>query len=104
VEDEENESKIAHFISMIGTDVQNNWRIPPTAQKGMQCRMLIRLLPSGDVQMVQITRSSGDKAFDRSAEDAVYRASPLPVSASKAGTLFQSTFREFNFLFKPRNL
>jgi colicin import membrane protein len=104
LEDEENESKIAHIISLIGTDVQNNWRIPPTARSGMQCVMLIRLLPSGDVQAVQITKSSGDKAFDRAAEDAVFRASPLPVSLSSAGKLFNSTFREFNFRFAPRNL
>ena len=104
LEDEENESKIAQIIGLIEADVQNNWRIPPTVRKGMQCVMLIRLLPSGDVQTVQITRSSGDKAFDRAAEDAVFRASPLPVSLSSAGKLFNSTFREFNFRFAPRNL
>jgi|GEM_PF-604061 len=103
LEDEENESRIAQIKGLIQADIQNNWRIPPTARTGMQCRMLIRLLPSGDVQMVQITQSSGDKAFDRAAEDAVYRASPLPVSLSSAGKLFD-TFREFNFHFIPRNL
>ena len=39
-------------------------------------------------------------AFDKAAEDAVYRASPLPVSVSSAGKLFNE-FREFNFIFKP---
>jgi len=104
LEDEENASKLEQIYSLIRTDVQNNWRIPPTARSGMQCVMLIRLLPSGEVQTVQITQSSGDKAFDRAAEDAVYRASPLPVSLSSAGRLFNSTFREFNFRFgKTKN-
>lgn len=104
LQEEENLSKIQEIIGLITVDVQNNWRIPPTARKGMQCKMLIRLFPSGEVQTVQITQSSGDKAFDRSAEDAVYRASPLPVSLSSAGDLFNSNFREFNFLFNPKNI
>lgn len=104
LQEEENQTRIQQIIGLIAADVQNNWRIPPTARKGMQCKMLIRLLPTGEVQMVQITQSSGDKAFDRSAEDAVYRASPLPVSLSSAGSLFNSNFREFNFLFNPRNI
>ena len=104
IQAEENQARIAQITGLIRADVQNNWRIPPTARKGLQCKMLIRLFPSGEVQTVQITQSSGDQAFDRSAEDAVYRASPLPVSVSTAGELFNSNFREFNFLFNPRNI
>ncbi len=100
--DEENESKARELIALIKADVQNNWKIPPTFRKGMECLLLVRLLPSGEVQNVRITRSSGDAVFDRSVEDAIYKASPLPVSLSSAGgRLFRTTFREFNFLFKP---
>ena len=104
IQAEENQSRIAQITGMIRADVQNNWRIPPTARKGMQCKMRIRLFPSGEVQEVQIIEPSGDLAFDRSAEEAVLRASPLPVSVSSAGELFNSNFREFNFLFNPRNI
>jgi colicin import membrane protein len=83
--------------------VQKEWQYPPTAKKGMQCRMIIRLLPSGEVSSVQITQSSGNIAFDDAAERAVLRASPLPVSISKAGKLFDR-FREMDFLFNPENL
>lgn len=105
MQDEENESKVRELTALIQVDVENNWKIPPTARKGMQCLLTVRLLPSGEVQNVQITRSSGDDVFDRSVQDAVYRASPLPVSSSSAGSgLFQTTFREFNFWFNPANL
>ncbi|MCW8964740.1 MAG: cell envelope integrity protein TolA [Gammaproteobacteria bacterium] len=100
MEDEENESRRAQITGLIRADIQNNYYIPPTAKKGMECLMSIRLLPSGDVQSVQIIKSSGSKAFDKAAEDAVFRASPLPVSVSSAGKLFNE-FREFNFRFIP---
>ncbi len=105
MEDEENDSKVQEFKALIRDDIQNNWKIPPTARKGMECLLTVRLLPNGIVQNVRITRSSGDAVFDRSVEDAVHKASPLPVSSSSAGSrLFQTTFREFNFRFKPTNL
>ncbi len=105
MEDEENQSKVQQLSALIQADVQNNWKIPPTARRGMECLLTVHLLPSGEVQTVQIARSSGDAVFDRSVQDAVYRASPLPVSSSSAGSrLFQTTFREFNFHFSPTNL
>jgi colicin import membrane protein len=43
--------------------------------------------------------SSGDAVFDRSAENAVRKASPLPVPQDKV--LFNKDFRVFAFVFKP---
>ena len=103
LEDEENESKIAQIQGMIRAEVQKEWQYPPTSRKGMKCRMLIKLYPSGEVRSVEITEPSGNAAFDDAAERAVLRASPLPVSISSAGKLFDQ-FREMNFLFNPENL
>ena len=44
-----------------------------------------------------ISSSSGDEDFDRSAENAVNKASPLPVPRDKAQ--FAREFRSFQFLF-----
>jgi colicin import membrane protein len=104
LEDEARQAKIEQYVALIREDVQNNWYIPATARAGMECVLLIRLFPSGEVQSVQVTQTSGDPVFDKSVEDAVYRASPLPVSSSSAGDLFQSKFREFNFRFTPKKL
>jgi len=59
----------------------------------------VRLLPGGEVMpgSVRVLRSSGNGAFDRSVESAVYKASPLPVPS---GGLFES-FRDLRLEFEP---
>jgi colicin import membrane protein len=47
-----------------------------------------------------VISSSGDEDFDRSAENAVNKASPLPVPKDKE--LFAREFRSFQFLFNPK--
>jgi colicin import membrane protein len=46
-----------------------------------------------------VVNSSGDDIFDRSAENAVRKASPLPVPQDR--NLFSQNFRVFTFIFKP---
>jgi colicin import membrane protein len=65
----------------------------------MRCIVTVRVAPGGQVIAATVTQSSGNPAFDRSAESAVYKATPLPVPADKG--LFEAHFREFNFEFKP---
>jgi colicin import membrane protein len=59
----------------------------------------VRLIPGGDVVPggVSIIKSSGNAAFDRSVEAAVYKATPLPVPS---GPLFES-FRNLRLNFNP---
>lgn len=65
----------------------------------MKCKVLVRLIPSGDVVSVRIIESSGNIAFDNSVEMAVNRASPLPVPKIESG-LFKH-FREVELVFDP---
>jgi len=60
------------------------------------------LLPTGDVVSVTITASSGNAAFDRSAEQAVRRAGKFDVPEENA--IFERYFRSFYFLFQPEDL
>jgi colicin import membrane protein len=55
--------------------------------------------PFGEVHEVRIRRSSGNPLFDRSAEAAVKKASPLPVPTDV--TIYNRFFREFQFEFDP---
>lgn len=80
--------------------VINRWIKPPTSANGLRCKIRVKLLPSGDVMDVQVIKSSGDSVFDRSAENAVRKASPLPVPNSRA--LFNQNFRTFTFNFIPK--
>jgi len=79
--------------------VNNSWIRPMTASKGLNCTVQVKLLSSGDVMDASVIRSSGDDIFDRSAENAVRKASPLPVPRDK--TLFTRKFRTFTIVFKP---
>ncbi len=45
----------------------------------MSAELRVKLFPGGGVAVVSVVRSSGNEAFDRSAERAVMRAEPLPV-------------------------
>lgn len=79
--------------------VNNRWIKPMSSSKGLSCTIRVKLLPSGDVMDATVIRSSGDGVFDRSAENAVRKASPLPVPKDRA--LFSKKFRSFTFEFKP---
>ncbi|MDH5446616.1 MAG: cell envelope integrity protein TolA [Gammaproteobacteria bacterium] len=89
------QSTINQYKAMINAKVYQNWVIPSSATDGMVCTVKVRLIPSGDVIQVQLTSSSGDDAFDRSVENAVRKASPLPVPPADSG-LFDA-FRELDF-------
>ena len=79
--------------------VNSRWIRPLSAIKGLNCTIRVKLLPSGDVMDAKVVRSSGDGVFDRSAENAVRKASPLPVPKNRA--LFTKQFRSFTFNFNP---
>jgi len=59
----------------------------------------VQLMPGGDVVSAQVVQSSGDAAFDRSVEAAVFRAAPLPLPPDPG--LFES-FRTLTFNFSPK--
>ena len=53
-------------------------------------------MPDGEVLSAQVTKSCGSPALDRSVQDAVLRASPLPQPSDK--DVFQN---DLEFIFKP---
>lgn len=84
--------------------VQENWSRPPSARNGMRTILQIRMLPTGELLDVTITQSSGDPAFDRSAETAVYRAAPFSELQSLPINVFNSNFRSLSLIFEPDDL
>lgn len=85
---------------LIRQKVTRNWVRPANTQEGLECKVRVRLVPNGEVLDVKVVRSSGNELFDRSVENAVYKASPLPLPEEKA--LFEY-FREIEFLFNPED-
>ena len=80
--------------------VERSWIRPASVTAGLKCSIRVRLMSDGTVIDAEVVSSSGDEIFDRSAENAVNKASPLPVPKDKE--LFAREFRSFQFLFNPK--
>jgi len=93
------QGEVAKYKGLIRSQITRNWTFPVSYQKGMRCKVLVRLIPSGDVISVHIIQGSGNSAFDQSVERAVNKASPLPVPDASTGLFNQ--FREVEFVFDP---
>ena len=81
--------------------LNRRWIRPVSTTAGLKCTIRVRLLSDGTVMDAEVISSSGDEDFDRSAENAVNQASPLPVPKDKE--LFAREFRSFQFLFNPKS-
>lgn len=66
---------------------------------GLTCKIRIRTVPGGEVVSAEVTRSSGNALFDRQAEIAAQKASPLPVATDTR--VYESYFRMLDLEFKP---
>jgi len=64
----------------------------------------IQLLPTGELLDASITESSGDPAFDRSAENAVFGAAPFTELSNLPINIFNSNFRTLSLIFQPEDL
>ncbi len=86
----------AEYIEHLRASVERNWIRPVNANRGLKCTIRVSQIPGGEVVRVRIVKSSGNIAFDRSVETAVWNASPLPQP--KDSVLFD---REIIFEFDP---
>lgn len=91
---------VEQFVALIRQKVERNWLRPVGTAAGLRCTVLVQMIPGGGVASVRIATGSGNAAFDRSVEDAVRRAEPLPIPPDPA--LFDR-FREIRFVFEPRS-
>lgn len=95
---------IQSATALIQQLVQEHWSRPPSARNGMRAIIEIRMLPTGELLDATITQSSGDPAFDRSAENAVYRAAPFSELQDLPINVFNNNFRSLSLIFEPQDL
>lgn len=76
---------IDKHMNMIEAEIYRNWTRPPGDLTGKVCELRVRLIPSGDVIDIVITKKSGDPVYDKSVIAAVKKASPLPVPKPETG-------------------
>jgi colicin import membrane protein len=84
------------YIRMLESRIKQHWNRPLSARPGLDCKVQVVQLPTGDVVSAVVTSCNGDDAVRRSIERAVMDASPLPRPPNAA--LFQ---RNINVTFRP---
>ena len=93
---QEMEKQNRQYIGLIQARVKSKWVMPLNWKKGARCEVAVRLIPGGDVVSVSITKSCGDALSDKSVENAVRLAAPLPVPSDPQA---MAQFRNFTFTF-----
>ena len=81
----------------IQQQVSSNWSEPGDFS-GMSVSFLVKVDRDGNVISVTITKESGHARLDESAENAIFKASPLPFPTEPR---YYEYLKEFNFVFKP---
>ncbi len=92
--------EVDKYKALILNAISQQWILPQNADSAMSSQFRIRLAPNGSVLEVALTRSSGDPILDRSAQSAIYKASPLPVPSDP--TTF-NMFRDISLTVRPGN-
>jgi colicin import membrane protein len=93
--------EVNKYLALIKQAIEQRWLIPPGVDKSLSSELLIRIAPGGAVLDVQVMKSSGNVALDRSARDAVFKASPLPVPTDSDAF---DQFREVVVKVNPKNV
>jgi len=92
--------EVDKYKALILNAISQQWILPQNADSSMSSQFRIRLAPNGSVLEVALIRSSGDAILDRSAQSAIYKASPLPVPNDP--TTF-NLFRDISLTVRPVN-
>jgi colicin import membrane protein len=87
---------MSQYVAMIQQHVERRWIRPPSARSGIECEVSVVQSPSGTVLRVAVGRCNGDQAVRQSIENAVQKASPLPLPSDMR--LFE---RNLQFIFRP---
>lgn len=96
---------VSSYVVAIRRAIIANWSRPPSARNDMKAELLIQLVPTGEVVSATVVRSSGNAAFDRSAENAVMKAARFPeLQELKGNRVFEQNFRRLRIVFNPEDL
>lgn len=93
-------SMIGEYRDQISAKVRGNTRLPESLQGNPEVRCTVRLLPTGEVQSVRITRSSGNPMYDDAVVRAIQKSSPLPLPADREARA--AFVPELSFVHRPK--
>jgi colicin import membrane protein len=92
---------VNRYKALIINAISQHWIVPPKLNQSLSCRFEIHLADNGVVLSVRLLRSSGYPVLDRSAQTAIYKASPLPVPKSPDAF---ALFKVVSLTVKPEEL
>ncbi|OUR65936.1 protein TolA [Methylophaga sp. 42_25_T18] len=69
---------VNQYAILIKQRIKRYWIRPTGKSDDLVTTVKVSLIPGGDVKSVIIVKSSGDQIFDRSVENAVFKAAPMP--------------------------
>lgn len=101
---QQSEQMAQSYVDVMAERIENQWSRPPSARTGMRCVLAIQLVPTGQVVNVTVVESSGNAAFDRSAEQAVKRVDRFEEVQDMPSHVFESHFRQLRLVFNPEDL
>lgn len=95
------DGEVDKYKQQIIQAVSRKWLMPETDNKELSCQLLVHVAPGGVVISVDIIKESGNSNLDRSARNAIMKASPLPVPENSE--LFDN-FRALRLTFRPQGI
>lgn len=97
-------SEVAQYAAAMRALITSNWSRPPSARNDMEVVLEIQLVPTGDVINVQVVKTSGNTALDRSAIAAVEKVGRFTLLQGMPTSMFEANFRRAVLRFKPSDL
>jgi len=93
-------SVVGQYREMISAKVRGNTRLPDNLVGNPEVRCLVKLLPTGEVKSVQVTKSSGNVAYDEAVVRAIEKSSPLPLPDDRDARA--AFVPELSFVHRPK--
>ncbi len=93
-------SVVGQYRDMISATVRGNTRLPDNLTGNPEVRCLVKLLPTGEVQNVRVTKTSGNAAYDEAVVRAIEKSSPLPLPADRDARA--AFVPELSFVHRPK--
>ncbi|HEX5674188.1 MAG TPA: cell envelope integrity protein TolA [Azonexus sp.] len=91
---------VGQHRDMISAKVRGNTRLPGNVKGNPEVRCLVYLLPTGEVQSVRVTKSSGNNAYDEAVVRAIEKSSPLPLPDDREARA--AFVPELSFVHRPK--
>ncbi len=91
---------VGQYRDLISAKVRGNTRLPDNVKGNPEVRCLVKLLPTGEVQSVRVTQSSGNPAYDDAVVRAIEKSSPLPLPTERDARA--AFVPELSFVHRPK--